>query len=366
MQQGILLCRLYEMKHISPIIDADILHQILFSSADPILITSKNANIVYVNPAWEKLTGYKMYEVLGKNPNILQSGKTSRVVYKSMWKALTSGRPFTSDKVIDKKKNGNEYQVRSFIYPILKDGKVYLYVQRQLDITAEKRLEKLRRDFLSVSAHELKTPITVLKLLTQSSIHNAEKKHLQHLDVNELQLIDQELDRLTRLINDMLDSSRVEMGKFYMVYEEIDLGDLIKETATKIQVYAQNHKIVIGSLAQARVIADRGRLEQVLLNLLSNAVKYSQEGTTITIASTAKDNEVIVSVQDQGIGIPKNKQKLIFDRYYQVKAKSKVGFGLGLYLSKEIIKRHKGKIWATSMVGQGSTFSFSLPLRTKL
>lgn len=352
------------MKRNVPVLDKNILHQILASSSDPILITSKDTEIIYVNPAWEKLTGYTLQEVFGKNPNILQSGKTPRIVYKSMWKALTNGRPFRSDSVVDKKKNGLEYQVRSFIYPVFKDGEVYLYVQRQHDITAEKRLEKLRRDFLSASAHELKTPITVLKLLTQSSINNAKNKSQRHLDIQELQLIDQELDRLTRLINDMLDSSRVETGRFYMVYEEIDMRGLIKETAKKIQVYAQNHTIATGNLVRAPVIADRGRLEQVLLNLLSNAVKYSPDGTTITISSSIKDTTVIVSVQDQGIGIPKNKQKIIFDRYYQVKTKSKVGFGLGLYICKEIIKRHKGKIWAASAPGHGSTFSFSLPLQT--
>lgn len=132
------------MKHSFPIIEKNVLDQILASSVDPILITTKDAKIIYVNRAWEKLTGYKAEEVIGKNPKLLQSGKTSRVIYTKMWNALTRGRTFSTDKVIDKKKSGAEYQVQSNIYPVFKNGEIYLYVQRQLDITAEKRLEKAK------------------------------------------------------------------------------------------------------------------------------------------------------------------------------------------------------------------------------
>ncbi len=113
---------------------------------------------------------------------------------------------------------------------------------------------------------------------------------------------------------------------------------------------------------KAIVIADPTRIEQVLLNLLSNAVKYSPANTSIAVSLKIIGSHVVVFVRDEGFGVPKNKQKLIFDRYYQVKTKSKIGFGLGLYISKEIVKRHKGKIWVESEKGRGSTFYFSLPL----
>lgn len=346
-----------------PILDKEILQQILTSSSDPILITTKNVEIVYVNPAWEKLTGYSLKEVIGKNPRFLKSGKTPARVYKKMWQALLSGKPFTSDEVIDKRKNGYEYRVGSTVYPVIKDSQTIYYVQRQHDITKEKQLEELRKEFLSASAHELKTPITVLKLLTQAHLNKAKKQSEDTIKVSELELIDRELDRLTRLINDMLDTSRFETGKQFMTYEEINLTDLINKTVQKIQIYAKNHKVTVNKLPNnIKVIADSTRIEQVLLNLLSNAVKYSPNNKDIMVTLTLNNNKAVVSVRDEGMGITKSKQKLIFDRYYQVKAKNKIGFGLGLYISKEIIKRHKGKIWVESQKGKGSTFFFTLPL----
>lgn len=338
-------------------------HRIFTNSPDPTLLTSKDAKIVYVNPAWEKLTGYTLKEVFGKNPSILQSGKTPKKVQRKMWEALQKGQSFTSDAVIDRKKNGTYYQIRSNVYPIVENDQIKYYVQLQHDITAIKHLDTLRKEFLSATAHELKTPITVLKLLTQSHLHKAEKQGADTVKTEELQLIDKELDRLIRLIDDMLDSSRFETGKLYLQFEQINITKLIKNLLSKVRVVAKNHHIVFVKPSEDFfVIADSGRIEQVLLNLISNAVKYSPEKTTITITVKNINNYAVVSVADQGVGIPKGQQNLVFDRYYQVKAKEKRGFGLGLYIAKEIIKRHRGRIWVESIVGKGSTFFFSLPL----
>ena len=338
------------------------LQQILLSSSEPILITTPDGLITYVNPAWEKLTGYKISEVEGKNPSILASGRTPKKVYKDMWRALIAGKAFDTESIINKKKNGNEYSIHTTIYPVLRNGKTSFYVQLQHDISEKKKLEELRKEFLSVSAHELKTPLTVLKLLTQSHITRAKKKGIDILQLSELELIDNEIDRLVRLINDILDSNRFETGKQFMTFEQTDLCTLVKKTVDKILIYAKNHKIIIlDTPDEALVIADTSRIEQVLINLLSNAVKYSPENTTIHVRIFKETNKYVVAISDEGIGIPKKNLKLIFDKYYQVKTKSKNGFGLGLYISKEIIKLHKGKIWVESTRGKGSTFYFSLP-----
>lgn len=341
------------------------LRQILASSSDPIIITTNEPKIIYVNLAWEKLTGYSFEEVIGKNPRFLQSGKTPRYVYKKMWKTLLLGQTFTSEKVINKKKNGNEYQIRSNIYPVLQNGKAIYYVQLQHNITSIKRLEELQKELLSAAAHELKTPITVLKLLTQSHIYKAQKQGNDSISINELKMIDKEIDRFIRIINDMLDSSRFETGKLLMNYEQVNVGQLIISIVEKIQIYTKTHNIVYAhKIKDIFVVADPQRLEQVLLNLLSNAIKYSPEDSQITVSLINDDKKITVSVQDEGIGIPKSKQKLIFDRYYQVKTKKRQGFGLGLYISKEIIKQHHGKLWVESNGKKGSLFLFSLPLKT--
>lgn len=340
-----------------------LLRAILASSSDPILITSAEMKIINVNPAWETLTGYTFDEVKDKNPRFLQSGKTPKHVYKKLWAALKQNQPFTTEEVIDKKKDGTEYQIYSTFFSVVKDGNAFYYVQIQHDITKRKQVEELRKEFLSAAAHELKTPITVLKLLSQTHIAKAKKQTNNLITIDELELIDRELNRLTRLIDDILDSSRFETGKLYLRLEQINLMNVVKNLSRKVKVVAKNHRIVIVKPKEDFfVIADRERIEQVLLNLISNAVKYSPEKTPITIAIKNINNHAVVSVADQGIGISKGKQSLIFDRYYQVKAKEKRGFGLGLYISQEIIKRHKGRMWVDSTVGKGSTFYFSLPL----
>lgn len=243
-----------------------------------------------------------------------------------------------------------------------RQGKITHLVAEGRDITQRKRIENLRKEFLSAAAHELKTPITVLKLLTQSHIAKA-KGGEDTISVNELELIDRELSRLTRIIDDILDSSRFETGQLFLVLKEINLVQLVQETIKKITLYAKNHTIFFRREEQDLfVTADAARIEQVLLNLLSNAVKYSPSGTKVTIAIEKKGTYAIVSIQDEGFGIAKTKQKIIFNKYYQIKKRVKNGFGLGLYISKEIVKRHHGRIWVESTIGKGSTFFFSLPL----
>lgn len=340
------------------------LRQILFSSTDPILITTANLKIVYANAAWEKLTGYRFEEIQGKNPSILQSRKTPKTIYKKMWKTLQRNQPFTSNEFINRKKDGSEYQLHSSIFPIMKNGKPLFYVQLQHDITREKRLEDLRKEFLFAAAHELRAPITVLKLLTQSHIVKAKRSGKDIINITELELVDRELNRLVKLIDDILDTSRFETGKLSLDLKSINLATLIKKAATVIQIYAKHHIISVGILPKrVYVIADEARIEQVLINLLSNAVKYSPQESKIIASLEVQKQKAIVSIKDEGVSISKAKQKSIFDKYYRIKNKGGNGFGLGLYIAKEIIKHHHGKIWVESKKGKGNTFYFSLPLR---
>lgn len=341
-----------------------LLRLILASCTDPILITDRKCNIIYVNPAWELLTGYTFDEVKDKNPRLLKSGKTPTRVYRNMWRALNDNQAFTTEETIDRRKDGTEYQIYSTFYPVQKDDFLIYYVQIMHDITHRKQLENLRKGFLNIAAHELKTPITVLTLLTQAHISRVNLRKNMVTNLNEWKLIDRELARLTTLINDILDSSRFETGKISMQFKNINISELIYETVGTIGTYMKEHIFIISDIPKNLVLhVDPNRIRQVLFNLLTNAAKYSDKGSTIKVYSKITKKHVTFVVKDQGIGISATRHKHIFTKYYQVKENDGKGFGLGLYIAKEIIKRHHGKIWVESEIGKGCKFYFSLPLR---
>lgn len=321
---------------------------------DPILVTKADVTIIYANESWERLTGYTLAEVCGKNPRLLQSGKTPASVYQNMWHDLRNGKPFVTELVIDKAKNGREFSLHATIFPVKQRGVVTHYVQMFQDITERKRLEELKEQFLSVVAHELKTPITSAKLHAQLLLHGAPEENRKPAEV-----INFQLDRLTGLVNDILDTTRIENGKLAINAQQTDVRDLVHETVARIQMALCRHTIRVKAVNNCQANCDPARIEQVLVNLLTNAAKHSPQGSTITVKIKQTDTVVTVSVRDTGEGIPKDKQPYIFDKFYQVKEGQ--GFGIGLYIAKQIIDRHNGKIRVRSKPGKGSTFSFSLP-----
>lgn len=233
------------------------------------------------------------------------------------------------------------------------------------NITRQKQLDQEKSDFLSMASHELKTPLTSMKMFIELL-----NKHISRTDLEKpkyfvKRIIDQ-ADRLTELTNDLLDVSRIETGKLRLNKEKFDLRLFIEDTVESIQTSTDDHTIHIKNNPSITLYADRYRLYQVLVNLLTNAIKYSPKSKDIIVTVKKTKRHVTVSVQDFGIGIKKDQQKKIFDRLYQVtdpEEKTYPGLGLGLFITKEIITRHQGDIWVESTKGQGSAFYFSLPLK---
>ena len=237
---------------------------------------------------------------------------------------------------------------------------------KQLEINELKRLETFRREFLQDVSHELKTPL----FSAQGFVHtlldniNAEKKIRKKF----LRKAAKSLDYLDLLVKDLLTISQMESGEIKMKIEAFDIISLIKETVEQIEPIAQQKNINLkinvrkGSVV---VIADYYRIFQVLKNLLSNAIKYSRKGTDILISIEERKKVVNISVEDSGIGIPKNDRKRIFERFYRIeksRSKKRGGTGLGLAIVKHIIEGHKAKIKLKSKINQGSIFSFNLKL----
>ena len=335
------------------------------ASPDPILITDAKSEIYYVNSAWEKLTGYTFQEVKGKNPRLLQSGKTPKKVYKNLWRALSKGKAFNTSEIINRKKSGKEFQVHAIYFPIIKEGETVYYVQMFHDITRLIELEKQKDAFIGIASHELKTPITSLYVYAQILEKSLDKKG----DVKDKYLlsnITRETKRLTNLIDDLLNVSRLESGKLILQHEEFDINTLIKQIIIDFQYTNETHELKREGSINSKVIGDKDRIEQVFINLITNAIKYSPNADKVLIHVAEEKNDVVISVQDFGLGIGVKDQPHVFKRFYRTPDKEErkiTGFGLGLYIASEIIKRHKGKIWVKSQKGKGSTFFFTLPLK---
>jgi PAS domain S-box-containing protein len=232
-------------------------------------------------------------------------------------------------------------------------------------ITERRELEKRKDEFISLASHELKTPVATLKGFTQLLLRRLKKQgNTQSLEP--LDRMTAQLDKLTSLINDLLDISRIQAGKLAFREEEFDLAGLLRETIENLQQTTPTHQLLMRESTSATVYGDRDRIGQVLINLLTNAVKYSPVAHEVLMTLICAQDHVVVSIQDFGIGIAADQLSQIFERFYQVSHgvgnKDLTGLGIGLYISKEIVQHHQGQLWVESSVGKGSTFRFTLPL----
>jgi hypothetical protein len=248
------------------------------------------------------------------------------------------------------------------------DGIFSGYIGACIDITAQKHLQKQKDDFIGIASHELKTPVTSLKAYTQV----LEKMLYKKGDTKEAAMIgrmDGQINRLTNLIGDLLDVTKINSGKLQFNDNEFDFISMVKEIIEDIQRTTDKFTLIEKYNDNAIVYGDKERIGQVISNLISNAIKYSPDKNEILIHTFLKDNEIKLCVQDFGIGIPQDKLEKVFEQFYRVIGDMQhtfPGLGLGLYISSEIIKRGGGRIWVNSREGEGSTFCFALPIRKSI
>jgi PAS domain S-box-containing protein len=223
----------------------------------------------------------------------------------------------------------------------------------------------IRDEFISVASHELKTPVTSLKMYTQIVLRQLEKKGDTSL-ATPLSKMDAQINKLTMLINDLLNISRIQLGKLEFNEESFDLCSVIKDTIDSVQSGIHTHKITLRGKLTKNVWGDKDRISQVVTNLLTNAVKYSPQADKVNVIVEQGRTHAMVTVKDHGIGIDKEQQKKIFNRFYRVSGPEErtfPGLGIGLYISAEIVTRHGGKITVDSTRGKGSEFSFTIPYK---
>ena len=241
----------------------------------------------------------------------------------------------------------------------------------QQDVTALKEAERLKDEFIGIAAHELRTPLAVVKGFSQTLIVQTARgkgPELADWQTEAIQDIDQATTRLVELTEDLLDVTRLQAGRLQLQFEPTDLVALVQRIIKRFRVTTDQHQIAFETAEENIVVTiDPRRIEQVMSNLISNAIKYSPDGGKIevTVLEDKKVNTALLCVRDYGIGIPAYQQGRIFSRFMRADnahAHNIGGTGLGLYLCRELVERHNGRVWFESIEGQGSTFYVSLPL----
>lgn len=248
--------------------------------------------------------------------------------------------------------------------PLVKDGMIVQWFGTNTDIDEQKNSEEKKDDFLNIASHELRTPLTSAKAYLQLALKQMEESNkTQPLVAKGLQ----QIERLQNMINNLLDVSKINAGKLSYELTAFNFGQLLQEAVEAMQQISPRHRIVLEKTAEVIFTGDRLRLEQVLNNLLSNAIKYSPESDKVFVRLVVQQENIVISVEDFGIGIEAANLGNLFNRYYRTDntAMRYEGLGLGLYISSEIIKRHNGSFWIESEPGKGSVFSFLLPVNGK-
>ena len=246
-----------------------------------------------------------------------------------------------------------------------KEGTPLRMLGTVMDITESKHEEIQKNDFIAIASHELKTPLTSLKAYAQ--LLKTGKGVSDPAFVSSIGTrIEGQINKMTKLVYSFLDLSKIESNKTELTKELIDLNQIISDVASDYLFQEKNHPVSFEPEELPLVFADRHKITQVIDNLISNAIKYSPQGGKVLVTAKRKDQEVLVSVEDHGIGIDNNHTKKIFDRFYRIddlQVKNASGFGIGLYLCADIIARHNGTIGLESEPGVGSNFYFSLPVQ---
>lgn len=338
---------------------------IVESSDDAIVSKNLDGIITSWNKGAEKIFGYTAKEIVGKSirtiiPQELQHEEDNILA------TLRKGKSIDHFQTVRVAKDGRRVDVSLTVSPMKdKTGKIIGASKIARDITNEKILERQKDNFLGIASHELKTPVTSIKAYGQV-LQTMFKKKGDTQAVAALQKMDAQVNKLTNLIGDLLDVTKIQSGRLEFHEDYFDFNELVDETVDEMQLTTEKHTLHKKHDKIKKVYGDRERIGQVITNLITNAIKYSPHTKDINVITTADKKCVTLCVQDFGVGIPKDKLDRIFEQFFRVSGphhNTVPGLGLGLYISSEIVKREGGKIWVESIEGKGSTFCFRLPLQ---
>lgn len=342
------------------------------SNASPaaLWMTNEFEENVFVSDTWLKWTGKNFNEVIhhGWAEAAVEEDKNSII---SDFKECFKEKKYFKKEFRFERHDGEIRWGLTEGYPFYDYNGVFSgFAGSVIDITELKKLEQRKDDFIKMASHELKTPITSINGYVQLLLNIYNEADEQRLQLSKqtvkssLNTVAKQVVKLTRLVSELLDLSKIETGKLELHKTEFDLRSMIEETVQDIRQTSSKHAIVLHNDFEGKVVADKDRIGQVLLNLLTNAIKYSPDADLIEVFVQNKDKSAIIKVKDHGIGIDKKDQQRIFERFYRVEGKSEQtfpGFGIGLFIASEIVHRHNGAIHVESEKRKGSVFTVVLP-----
>lgn len=343
---------------------------VLESFPTGVLVCDHDWRMVWVNKKAVELTGISPQSFPGQHicllPSLLSEAVEPGERMQQQLVRLTC-HPEAASKIVYEWHQPDLRYIEQTTAPVHDpEGKLLGYVCTLNDVTQAKEVDEMKNEFISVASHELRTPMTSIKgsldLLLGGYAGPIPDSVRELLEIGQAAV-----DRLIRLINDILDISKIEAGKIELNLELLDSAELLQRAVNSLRTYAEAASVslvVTPGGASPPIMADRDRLEQVLTNLLSNAIKYAPTGTAVEAAVCEVERKARFSVRDYGHGIPPDKLHCIFDKFQQLQG-SKKGTGLGLAICRALVREHGGDIWVRSDTSPGACFEFELPVAVR-
>jgi len=342
---------------------AEDLKQILENLPQITTTASAEGSLTYFNKFFLDYSGLTFDEAIDHGWASVTKPEVAEQIKTSWAHAVAEGESFNMELQL-KRNSDNMFRWHLCRASAIRneEGIITSWVGAATDIHEQKTKEQAKDEFISVASHELKTPLTTAKAyiqLLQLSMESSNDKNLDYA-----QKASTSIDRLNDLIGELLDVSKLQYGKLGLKIMAMDFNEMVAEAVEEVQFGSPSHIIIKQGSIPQKVTGDKERLKQVVINMLTNAVKYSPGADKVLVDISADSDTVKVSVKDTGIGIQKENLQKIFERYYREEERDVrfQGLGIGLFISHEIILRHKGKIWAESEQGEGSTFYFTVPI----
>lgn len=355
--------------------DSELLFKTI-SNASPaaLWLTNADEKNVFVNDTWLKWTGKTFEEEINRGWLHSVPEEDRKPIIEKFRHCFKEKKYFNAEFKFIRSDGEIRWGMTegSPFYDI--NGNFAGYAGSVTDISDIKKLEQRKDDFIKMASHELKTPITSISGYVQlllniySELDDEKFQSTKATVKSSLATISKQVTKLTRLISELLDLSRIETGKLELHKTEFVLSDLVEETVQDVRHTTSKHAIIVHDDFEGKIFADKDRIAQVLLNLLTNAIKYSPDADNIEVFVEGNKKFCTIKIRDQGIGIDKKDHPRIFERFYRVEGKSEQtypGFGIGLFIAHEIVQRHHGTITVESEKETGSLFIITLPIEIK-